>query len=247
MAAFLNRGGVQSQSKGLEHRPHLTQLPGQGVQRSLGQPPDGADAQPPQLLAGGWPYIEQILHRQGVDHLPVVVPFNTGDGVRLFIVAAQLGGDFVVCHPDAAGDAKLELHPVTDFSGNGHGGAEHPYAAGDVQPVFIQAEGLDLVGIVLINFPCHLAEADIFPHIRGQHDQMGTALSGLPDCHTGLDAIWLGNIVGGQHNAVPLLLAAAYRQRLVPQLRVALHLHRGVKTVLIHVQNVSPISITSCL
>lgn len=49
------------------HALHLAQLSGQSIQRRLGQPADGADTQPPQLLAGGWPYVEQVFHRQGMD------------------------------------------------------------------------------------------------------------------------------------------------------------------------------------
>ena len=70
----------------------------------------------------------------------------------------------------------------------------YPYTASDIQPAFVQAKGFNLVSIVLIDFSGHLAEADVFPHIWRQYYQMGTMLPGLPDSHTGFDAIGLGNI-----------------------------------------------------
>ena len=51
--------------------------------------------------------LEQVLHRQRIDNLLIVVAPDAGDGVRLFVVAAQLGGDLFVRHPNAGGDAQL--------------------------------------------------------------------------------------------------------------------------------------------
>ena len=159
MIAFPHGRPVQTQCKGLEHGSHLSQLSGQRICGGLGQPPNGADAKTPQFITGGRADIEQILYRQGADNLLIVILFNTGNGIRLFVVAAQLGGDFIIGYPNAAGDAKFKLDPIADLLGDGHRRTEYPHTAGDIQPVLVQAEGFNLVGIVLIDFPGHLAEA----------------------------------------------------------------------------------------
>ena len=53
--------------------------------------------------------------------------------------------------PGPVPDAQLELDAVADLLRHRHGGTEQPHAACHVQPVFVQAEGLDLVGVVLVD------------------------------------------------------------------------------------------------
>ena len=62
--------------------------------------------------------IERI--RQGVNNINVIIPFNACNGVRLFIVAAQLGGDLVIRYPNAGSDTQLILYPVANLLRYGH-------------------------------------------------------------------------------------------------------------------------------
>jgi hypothetical protein len=123
-----------------------------------------------------------------------------------------------------------EIDYVADLPRHSHRGAEQPHAACHVQPVFVQAEGLDLVGVVLVDVPGQSADADILPHIRGEHHQVGTALLRLPDGHPRLNSERLSGVAGREDDAMAVLLAAAHRHGFVPQLRAALHLNGGIES-----------------
>ena len=236
--AALDRGNVPAIGEHMQDDPHFPQPPLQELHRALRQVSDGADPHGPELAAGGRADVQQVLHRQRIDDLFVIVLFDPGDSIRFSVVAAQLGCHLIVCHANAGRDAQLFLDAAADLPGDGHGGAVQAHAPRHVQPALIQAEGLHLVGVVLIDLPGIAADPDVLRHIRRQDHQIRTDLFGLPDGHAGFDPAWLCHIVGGEHDPVPLFLAAADSDRLSPQLRVALDLHGCVKSVDIAVQNI---------
>ena len=106
----LHRGWVFPVGKGVEDSAHLAQLIGQAVHWALGQLSDGINAKAVQLPFGGRADVQQAAHRQGVGDLFVIVCLNAGDGIRLLVVIAQFGCNFVVGHTDAGGAASLRQH-----------------------------------------------------------------------------------------------------------------------------------------
>ena len=79
------------------------------------QLPDGADAQRRQRPRGGAADEEQIRDRQRPDPFPEIVPVEYRDGVRLFVVGAELCEGLVPADADAHRDADLFLHPPPDL------------------------------------------------------------------------------------------------------------------------------------
>ena len=74
--------------------------------------------------------------------------------------------------------------------------------------------------------------------VVGRNDhQSGTLLAGLPENLAGLDAIPLGNLVLGQHDAVPVLLMTAHHHGLVPQLGMVEALDVGIEAVHIRMED----------
>ena len=140
MIRSLDRGYIQTSCERAEYQTHLAKAALQHILRTFGQPADGADPDGPQFFGGGRPHIEQILHRQGIDNFFVVAFRDLGNGVWLFVVTAQFGGDLVVGNPNAGRDPQLELDPIADLSGDGHGGTIQPHAARHIKPAFIQTK-----------------------------------------------------------------------------------------------------------
>ena len=219
----------------MQHQPHFPQLVFQKLRRRLGKLPDGINPNTAQLALCGRTNIEQIGCWQRIDNFFIVIPLDTGDGVRLFIVTTQLRRDLIVGNADAGGDPQLKLDPLADLFSNTHGRTEQTDAAGHIQPAFIKAKRFDLVGVFLVNLASHLTESDILTHIGRQHHQIGTKLLRLPDSHAGFDATWLCYIVGSKDDSVTGLRITADCHRLLPQFRAPLTFHRCIKCVHIYV------------
>ena len=108
---------------------------------------------------------------------------------------------------------------------------------GDIQPAFVDAEGLHQIGVFPVDPVDTAGIVPVLVVVCGEEDQVGTFLPGLPDGFGGFDAKGLGRFVLGQDNAVAAFRVAADRHRKVAQLRVVQQLHRGVKTVQIAVED----------
>ena len=239
MFTALDRRHIPAIGEHMQDAPHFPQPTLQKLHWALCQVSDGADPHGPELPAGGRADVQQVLHRQRVDNSLVVICLNSGDGVRLPVVAAQLCCDLVVGDPDAGRDAQLRFDAIADLLGDGHRGAVQAHAPRHVQPALVQTEWLHLIGVILIDLPGIAADPDVFRHIRRQDHQIRADLSGLPDGHARFDPSWLCHIVGSQDNSVPLLLAAADGNRLSPEFRMPLDFHRCVKGVHIAMQNMA--------
>ena len=148
----LNRRHIPAIGEHMQDDPHFPQPPLQELHRALRQTPDGTDPHGPELAAGGRADVQQVLHRQGVDDLFIVVSLDPGNCIRFSVVAAQLGCHLIVCHANAGRDAQLFLDAAADLLGDGHWGAVQAHAPRHVQPALIQAEGLHLIGVVLMLF-----------------------------------------------------------------------------------------------
>ena len=114
---------------------------------------DGANPIGVQFPLGGRPHIQQILYGKRIDDFFIIIWFNAGNGIWLFVVTAQFCGNLIVRNADTHRDSQLFLDPRADFLGNGHGAAKQTCASGNIDPAFIQAEPLDLIAVVLKDFP----------------------------------------------------------------------------------------------
>ena len=104
-----------------------------------------------------------------------------------------------------------------------------------VQPGLVQAEGLDVAGVVGVDLTHHLRKAHVALEIRRRNLQIRALLPRLPDGLPRLDPHALGQIVLRQHDAVARLRVAAHRQRNLSQFGIVHALHAGVKVVQIAV------------
>ena len=86
-----------------------------------GQVPDGAHPHPLQGLRRRPAHVQQVGHRQGPHQPLVIVPADPGGGVRLFIVAAQLGKNLVEGDAHRDGQTELLAHPAADLVGRATG------------------------------------------------------------------------------------------------------------------------------
>ena len=73
-----------------------------------------------QLAAGRGTDIEQIVYRKRIHDFFVVVRFDPRNGIRLFVIAAELGRDLIVCNADTGSDAEFKLDSFADFLCNRH-------------------------------------------------------------------------------------------------------------------------------
>ena len=230
-------GAVQAVGVLVELIPQLTQEGLQHLHFAVGKIPDGPHADAVQRLPRGPAHEQEIPHRQRPDDLAPVLRGDDGGGVRLFVVAAQLGEDLVEGHAHRHGEAELLLHAAADLIGNGPGiAAEKVHAAGDVQPALVHAEGLHQIGVVAVELVDLAGILPVQSVVGGEEHQPGGFLLGLPDGLRRLDAQLLGVFVFGQNDAVAGGGIAADGHRQVLKLRVAQQLHRGEKAVQIAVQ-----------
>ena len=213
----------------------------QGLQRFTGkcrQLADGLHAVLPQQLLGGASHPQQVAHRQRPDDALPVVPVDDGGGVGLFVVAAQLGEDLV--EADAHGDGQPQLLPQTlaQLVGDGFAvAAEQVHAAGNVQPAFVDAEGLHQISVLAVDGVDLLAVLPVQAVVGRQGNEVGRLLSGLPDGLRRFHTQLLGGLVFGQYDAVAGFRVAAHRHGNVPQRRIAQKLHRREKAVQIAMQD----------
>ena len=234
----MHRGLVLAPGVAAQLRPQLAQVVGQDARVRRRQLPDGADAQPGQPLARRTAHIQKIPRRQRPDDPGHVLRPDHRHGVRLFVVAAQLGEYLVEAGPHADGQAGGFAHPAADQIGQrGGGGGEQMPGMGDVQPAFVDAERLHQIGVLGVDAVDDGGKMPVpFPVGRQQHQIRAFALC-LPDGLGGAHPKGLGRLVLGQDDAVAGLRVAADGHRFLFQFRVFQQLHAGVKAVAVTVQH----------
>ena len=89
-------GEIEAVGKHMEDSTHFAQLVRKNIYRTFRQLPNFCDSQCVELFGGCQTYIKQVAYRQWIDDLLIVIFFDPGDGIRLFIIAPQLCGDLVV-------------------------------------------------------------------------------------------------------------------------------------------------------
>ena len=233
-----DRGIVQPICVAVELHAHLAHELLQQLRLARRQLPDGLHAVLCQRAPGGAAHVQQIAHRQRPHHVPPVLPGDHGGGVRLLVVAAQLGEHLV--EGDAHGDGQPQLLPQTaaDIVRQLPGvAAEQVEAAGHVQPALIDAEGLHQIGVLPVDGVDPAGVVGVQIVVGRQEDELGTLLLGLPHRLRRLDTHLLGGLVFRQDDAVPGGGVAADGHRHILQRRLLQQLHRREKAVQITVEN----------
>ena len=138
-----------------------------------------------------------------------IVIGQTGDGVGLFHVGAQLGEGLIEGDAHRDGNAKLPLDALPQGMGDGLAVAEEGGTAGDVEEAFVTAHGLYPIGIGVVDGPRRRRVAEVFAVMRRDGDEIAALGACLDDGLAGGDAEGLGDIVFGEDDAVAGFLAAA--------------------------------------
>ena len=120
VVGFRDRSTILSQRKGLEDKAHLPELMDEAVRIQFCKLPNRVNTDAMQLAAGRGTDIEQIVYRKRIHDFFVVVRFDPRNGVRLFVIAAELGCDLIVRNADAGCDTEFKLDPFTDLLRNRH-------------------------------------------------------------------------------------------------------------------------------
>ena len=202
-----------------------------------GQLPDGAHPQTGQCPLGGSAHIQQIAHRLGPHHPHHILPGNHRGGVRFFVVRAQFGKDFIEGYPHRDGQAGLLPHFLPQTVGNGPAITEQSYAAGDIQPAFINAKGLHLLGVTGVDGVDDLGPVGIFLMMGRHQHQIGALLFGLPDGLGGFHSKALCQLIFCQNDTMAALRVAADRHGNRLQFGALELLHRSIKAVAVTMQN----------
>ena len=87
------------------------------------------------------------------------------------------------------------------------------------------AEGLNIVAVALIDALKQFRVFQVQVIVGLDFDQTGACLHGLPVCHAGFHTHSFCGIVCSQNNPVSLFRISAYRDSLIPQIRILNHLY----------------------
>ena len=214
-------------------QPFLQVLPA-----GAGQVPNGMDVVLRQHPGGGPPHKEQVRHRQGPENLGHLFPGNDRGGVGLFVVAAQLGKHLIKRDPHGNGQPQFPLHLLPQPVRQGRRvPAEESQGPRHIQPALVDAEGLHQVCIPAVDLPGQAGVIPVLVMVGGQKQQGRALPPGLPNGLRRLYPLGLGRLVLGQDDPVAGRRVPADRHGLLPQLRVAQQLHRGIECVQITVKN----------
>ena len=233
-----NGGVVQPICVAVELHARLAHELLQHLRLARRQLPDGLHAKLGQRALCSAAHEQQIAHRQGPHHVPPVFPGDHGGGVRLLVVAAQLGEYLVEGHAHGDGQPQLLPEPGADAVRQLPGiAAEQVEAAGDVQPALIDAERLHQIGVLTVDGVDPAGVVGVQAVVGRQQYQVGALLFSLPYCLRRLDAHLLGGFVFGQNDAVAGGGVAADGHRYILQRRFFQQLYRGEKAVQIAVED----------
>ena len=215
----------------------LAQLFAQQLPVKPGQLSDGIHPHGFQAPGCGIPHTNHLPGRQPPDNLPEPVRRDLRDRVRFFEVAAQLGKYLIKGDPHRNGHSQFLPHLPAQAFGNLPPAAEQQGAAGHIQPAFIDAEGLDAVGVPGVDgtgCPGYLIVALV---VGRHHHQFRTFLPGLPEGFRCLDAELLCQLVFGKHDAMPVLLRTAHCHGHFPQPGIVPAFHRRIEIIEVTVQD----------
>ena len=183
------------------------------------------------------PHKQQRLCRQLPDHGLHLFPAKDRDGIGLFVVAAQLGKHLVIGNSNGHRQAQLFLHRPANLVGNLLPGPKQPFAAVDIQPAFVQAEGLHLVGKPGVDLLGLLGIQGISLSMGLHQLKLRTLPLGLPNGFRRLDTLLLCQHILRQNDPVTALLIPCHGHGHIPVFRREQRFHRSVEIVHVHVQN----------
>ena len=214
-----------------EHQPYLSEYALKKSRVRLRQVPDGEDPVAQELPLRRPSHEQEVRGRALPDDIPVVVPVDHRNGVRLFVIGPEFRVDLVPADADAHRDPQLAPDPVRDPSRDVRPAPYALPALCAVDPALVQPIGFHLIRILPVDLSCEFGKAKIQIHPGGYDDQPGAGLPRLPQRRTGLHARPLRYIVGRQYDPVALLGIPSDCQRSSVQFRMMQHLHAGIKTV----------------
>ena len=145
---------------------------------------------------------------------------NNGCSIRLFIIAAHLREDFVKGDSCRKSEAEFLFHSLADSVCDFPAGSEQLAACRHIQPGFVYTEGLHHIREAQVDVIDHPAVVLIFVMVRGNHLKIRTFFPRLPESFCSYNAVFFSDLVFCQYDAVTIFGAAAYRHRLIFQLRV---------------------------
>ena len=230
-AVGCHRGPVLSSGKSREDQSDLPENALQKERICPGKISDRQDPVPVKLALCRSSYEEKVRYRALPDNMPVVIPVDHCNGVRLSVVRSELGKDLVPADAYAHRDPEFMPDPVRDPRCQFRAAPEAFPAPRAVYPALVEAVGFHKIRILPVDFPCLFRKAHIQVHSGGKNDQPGACLSRLPQCLPGLHSGSLRCVIGCQDDPVSLFRISSDCQRPACQFRMVEHLHTGVEAV----------------
>ena len=234
-----DRRGIQPVGIRPQKLAALSELGAQEIARHLCELSDGVNAELRQLFFGGVSHKQQGTDRKRPDRRAVVVRMNLRDRIGLFEIRAELGEDLVPAHADGHRDAQLALDAGADLLCNLRPASEQRRRSGDIQPGLVDAEALNLVGIIGKNLFHPAGKFVIERKIRRNNHKLRTFPPCLPQRLGSRHAVLFREIIFRQNDSVPAFFTAADRHRHLPRLRPVQHFNRRVKAVAVGMQDAS--------
>ena len=203
-----------------------------------GQVADGANAQLPELPLKPAAHIEHGAHRQRPDQLLHLCAGKDGGGVRLFVVAAQLGEGLAEGDAYGDGDARFLVYLGADLVGHGLCvTAEQVKRAGQVEIAFVNAGRFHQVGVAQEDLVHLMGDLGVELTVRSHQHQPRTFALGLPDGLRRLYFAGLGQLVFGQNNAVTAFPVTGHCHGYACKFRAEQAFAGGKKVVAVHMEN----------
>ena len=169
-----------------------------------------------------------------------IFPGNNSGGIRFFIIASQLGKNFVVGYAHRDGEPCFPPHCLPEFICDLLPASKEQSASSDIQPTFVDTEGLYLIGIAEINLIYDFRIFSIFIVVRFCQEQAGAFLFCLPYGFGRSDIIPFCKLVFCQYDAVAVFRISADSHRHMFIFRMKEAFHRSVKTVAVAVKDRPP-------
>lgn len=105
-----------------------------------------------ELARSRWPDKEQVADEQRPYNILVIAPRDNRCRAGFFHIRAELGKNFVVADADTCSHTEFGFDTLTDFCGDFFTAAEQVGTAGHIKPALVEAEALNPVGVVSVDF-----------------------------------------------------------------------------------------------
>ena len=203
---------------------------------AAGKISNGTDAAFAQFAGRSRTDEEQFTDVQRPEKVFVILTGNNRRRVRLFVLAAHLGEDLVKRNACRKGKSVSFADTLSDLIGDLLATTKKLLTGSNIQPAFVHAKRLNLIGILQIDLVDQLAVMSIFVMMWRDCLQTGTFFLRLPNGLRGNDTVGFGNLVFGQYNTMTVVRASANGHWHIPQFRIVQKLNGGEEPVHVTVQ-----------